>query len=187
MPRVSEEHREERRRQILDGARTVFARHGYFGATVVLLEDEIGLSRGAIFSYYASKFDLFTALAAVDRQRIGELWLEGGYEAVVRYVGQEDPAWIGVYLEAGRMLRTDARARERWDILASNVVDRIAQRYVESQTKGEIRSDMSAEAIMQWLGVILDGLATHRGAGFPIDVDGTLEFVRSALGLGGAT
>jgi hypothetical protein len=32
-----------------------------------------------------------------------------------------------------------------------------------------------------FLGVVLDGLAVQRGAGFPIDVAGTLELVRSAL------
>ena len=63
MPKVTEAHRESRRRQILDGARTAFARHGYEGTTVPRLEAEIGLSRGAIFSYYPSKLDLFVALA----------------------------------------------------------------------------------------------------------------------------
>ena len=50
-------------RQILDGARRAFAEHGYEGATVAGLEREIGLSRGAIFSYFPTKLDLFVALA----------------------------------------------------------------------------------------------------------------------------
>jgi TetR/AcrR family transcriptional regulator, transcriptional repressor of aconitase len=43
MPKVSEEHLQARREEILDGARRTFARHGYEGATVALLEEEIGL------------------------------------------------------------------------------------------------------------------------------------------------
>jgi hypothetical protein len=57
MPKISEERRVERREQILEGARRCFAEHGYEGATVVKLEEEIGLSRGAIFNYFSSKDD----------------------------------------------------------------------------------------------------------------------------------
>lgn len=41
--------------EILEAARRCFARHGYEGATVRPLEQESGLSRGAIFNYFASK------------------------------------------------------------------------------------------------------------------------------------
>jgi TetR/AcrR family transcriptional regulator, transcriptional repressor of aconitase len=181
VPKVTEAHREQRRRQILDGARRAFSAHGYFSTTVALLEREIGLSRGAIFSYFPSKLDLFTALAQDDRNRMGELWLERGYESVVRHVGEEDPEWIGVYLEVARMLRTDPELRERWSALASDAQDRIVARYLELQEAGEIRSDLSYETVLRFLGVVLDGLVMQQGAGFPIDVEGTLALVRSAL------
>ena len=63
MPKVSADHLQARRRQILDGARSSFARHGYEGATVRVLEEEIGLSRGAIFHHFPDKDALFMALA----------------------------------------------------------------------------------------------------------------------------
>ena len=62
MPKVTEEHLESRRVQILEGARHVFARYGYQGATVARLEEAIGMSRGAIFHYFDDKEDLFLAL-----------------------------------------------------------------------------------------------------------------------------
>jgi hypothetical protein len=40
---------------------------------------------------------------------------------------------------------------------------------------------MPVAAVMGFLGVVLDGLALQRGAGFPIDVQGTLTLVRAAL------
>jgi ubiquinone biosynthesis protein COQ9 len=46
VPKVSDEHLEARREEILEGALRAFARYGYEGATVVRLEEEIGLSRG---------------------------------------------------------------------------------------------------------------------------------------------
>ncbi len=180
MPKVSDAHRAERRSQILAGARRAFSEHGYYGTNVARLEAEIGLSRGAIFSYFPSKLELFTALAAEDRNRVGQLWLDEGYEAVVRHVG-EDPEWIGVYLEVGRLLRTDADLRERWSGLSGDVQDKIVARYVELQEAGELRSDLPFETLLRFLGVVLDGLVTQQGAGFPIDVESTLALVRTAL------
>src|ERR1700712_5712341 len=72
MPRVSPGHLEARRQQILDGARDAFARHGYEGATVRILEEEIGLSRGAIFHHFTDKDAVFLALAGQDAARMAE-------------------------------------------------------------------------------------------------------------------
>ncbi len=107
MPKVSDEHRARRRDEILDAARRCFARYGYEGATVRRLEEEAGRSRGAIFNYFASKDDIFLELVERDQERVGRVWLEGGFEAAVRAILEEDPAWIGVYVEAARRLRTD--------------------------------------------------------------------------------
>ena len=102
MPRISEERKTERREQILAGARRCFARHGYEGATVVRLEEETGLSRGAIFNYFGSKEELFLELAWRDNERLVRLWLEKGWEAALREIAAEDPEWLGVYLEIAR-------------------------------------------------------------------------------------
>ena len=66
VPRVSPDQLEARRQQILAGARACFARHGYEGATVRRLEEEIGLSRGAIFHHFRDKESLFLAVAEDD-------------------------------------------------------------------------------------------------------------------------
>jgi hypothetical protein len=47
-----------------------------------------------------------------------------------------------------------------------------------------MRRDVPAESILRFLGVVVDGLATQHASGFPIDVDGTLALVRSALSTG---
>jgi AcrR family transcriptional regulator len=182
MPKVSEQHREERRRQILDGARRAFGRHGYAGATVPVLEEEIGLSRGAIFSYYPSKLALFTALADDAREHEGDLWLEQGFDGVIRHVGEQEPEWIGIHAEIVRMLRSDPDLRVRWASLSgSGAQERIVQRYRDLQAAGELRADVPVESILRFLGVVLDGLVTQRSAGFPLDVEGTVELVRAAL------
>ncbi|MGM1061532.1 helix-turn-helix domain-containing protein [Saccharothrix sp. Mg75] len=84
MPRVSQDHLDARRRQILDGARACFARFGYEGATVRRLEEATGLSRGAIFHHFRDKESLFLALAEDDALRMAEVVAEQGLVQVMR-------------------------------------------------------------------------------------------------------
>ncbi|HVU76069.1 MAG TPA: TetR/AcrR family transcriptional regulator [Gaiellaceae bacterium] len=183
MPKVTEEHRAERRRQIAEGARRAFARHGYEGATVEVLEREIGLSRGAIFSYYGSKLDLFVALAQEDQHRLLRLWIDEGWETVVTHIVHDDPEWIGVYLDASRLLRTDPTLRERWAQLNPELQSELERAFQERVDAGEIRADLSLDAVGRFLGIVFDGLAVQQAARFssPIDAHATIELLRSAL------
>jgi TetR/AcrR family transcriptional regulator, transcriptional repressor of aconitase len=183
VPKVTDAHREERRRQIAEGARRAFGEHGYAGATVEVLEREIGLSRGAIFSYFPSKLDLFVSLAQEDQRRLLERWIADGFEAVVRHIVEEEPEWIGVYLDVSRMLRADPELRERWKTLNPELQAKLEQRFAELVDSGAIRTDVPMDTVGRFLGIVFDGIAIQQGAGFgaPIDVDGTLELLRSAL------
>jgi len=183
MPKVTDAHRAERRSQITDGARRAFGEHGYAGATVEVLEREVGLSRGAIFSYFPSKLDLFVALAQEDQRRLIELWLERGWEGVVRHIVEDDPAWIGAYLDVSRMLRTDPELRDRWRSLNPEGQAALEARYRRLQESGEIRDDVPLDTLGRFLGIVFDGIAVQQAARFssPIDVEGTLELLRSAV------
>jgi len=183
VPKVTEAHREERRRQITDGARRAFGEHGYAGATVEVLEREIGLSRGAIFSYFPSKLELFVALAQEDQRRLIDLWLERGFEGVVRHIVEDDPEWIGAYLDVSRMLRTDPELRDRWRALNPEGQTALEAHYRRLQESGAIRDDVSLDTLGRFLGIIFDGIAVQQAARFssPIDVEGTLELLRSAV------
>ncbi|WP_405161871.1 TetR/AcrR family transcriptional regulator [Nocardia sp. NBC_01499] len=64
MPRVSEEHLERRRQQILDAARRCFARKGFHETSMQDVFAESGLSAGAVYRYFKSKDDLIGALAS---------------------------------------------------------------------------------------------------------------------------
>ncbi|MEV6253675.1 TetR/AcrR family transcriptional regulator [Nocardia sp. NPDC051911] len=63
MPRVSEEHLERRRQQIMDAARRCFARKGFYETSMQDVFTESGLSAGAVYRYFKSKDELITALA----------------------------------------------------------------------------------------------------------------------------
>lgn len=183
MPRLSETEKEARRRRVLDGARRCFARYGYEGATVVRLEEEIRLSRGAIFNWFPSKQELFLALAAEDNARLHDLFAERGIEGLLEALTRDDPDWLAVYLEFGRLLRADPALRERWHENASaDARQRTKAWIVAGQADGRLRSDIEPEEIARFVGVIVDGVAVARALGF--DAPATellLELTRAAV------
>ncbi len=183
MPKISDERKTERREQVLTGARRCFARYGYEGTTVVRLETEIGLSRGAIFNYFGSKQQIFLELAWRDDERLIRLWLEKGWEAAIREVRDEDPDWLGVYLELTRKVRTDPdfrlahKARSETE-LAPTLVEQVRA----EQKQGRLRADMAAELIAGFISLVANGMVVQMATGEPIqDVDALIEFIRSAV------
>lgn len=165
MPKISEERKTERRRQILEAARRCFAEHGYEGATVARLEQETGLSRGAIFNYFPSKEDLFVELAVRDTERMSEVFLEHGLEGVVREILELDPAWLSVYLELVRRARTDPAFRRRLEDRESEIVLTNRARVEQAQRAGEIRDDLDAKSLGIFVNLVLHGLVLQRATG----------------------
>ena len=62
-PRLSRAEQNDRNRALLlAAARRVFLERGYYAATLDQIADEAGFSKGAVYSRFASKADMFLAL-----------------------------------------------------------------------------------------------------------------------------
>src|SRR2546426_5003620 len=81
MPKVSEEHLDARRRQIVDAAIVCFARDGFHRATMQDICREAQLSPGAIYRYFASKDEIIEAIADERHAR------EAGFMSQAQEVG----------------------------------------------------------------------------------------------------
>jgi AcrR family transcriptional regulator len=57
-----EEKKARTRAQLIDAAATVFARRGYVAASLDEVAEDAGLTKGAVYSNFASKEDLFQAV-----------------------------------------------------------------------------------------------------------------------------
>ena len=64
MPKVSEEHREQRRAQILEAAWRCFQRHGVQATTMEQIMAESGLSASAMYRYFKGQDDIVRAAVA---------------------------------------------------------------------------------------------------------------------------
>ncbi|MER6620131.1 TetR/AcrR family transcriptional regulator [Streptomyces sp. NPDC000931] len=62
MARVSQEHLDARRRQILDGAASCFARNGFHATSMQDVLKEADLSAGAVYRYFRGKGELIAAI-----------------------------------------------------------------------------------------------------------------------------
>jgi TetR/AcrR family transcriptional regulator, transcriptional repressor of aconitase len=186
MPRVSQDHLDARRRQILDGSRVCFARYGYEGATVRRLEDATGLSRGAIFHHFRDKESLFLALAEDDAVRMADVVAEQGLVQVMRDLlseGSEHPAdWLGTRLEVSRRLRTDPEFRARWAERSEQLTTATRQRLARQREVGKLRDDISVEVLTAFLELVLEGLVSHLAMGLPADdLEPVLDLVEESV------
>lgn len=65
MPRTTAQYeaiRKESRQKILDAALEVFARHGYYSASVSEIAKTAGISKGLMYNYFKSKEDMLNEL-----------------------------------------------------------------------------------------------------------------------------
>jgi TetR/AcrR family transcriptional regulator, transcriptional repressor of aconitase len=184
MPRVSQDHLEARRQQILDGARVCFARYGYEGATVRRLEEATGLSRGAIFHHFRDKESLFLALAEDDAHRMADVVAREGLVQVMRdLLATKDGAdWLGSRLELSRRLRTDPEFRARWAERSERLTEATRQRLSRQREAGNLRDDIDVGVLTSYLELVLEGLVSHLAMGLPADdLEPVLDLVESSV------
>lgn len=103
MPKVSQEHLERRRQQIIDAATDCFARQGFHVTSMQDIFRASGLSAGAVYRYFPSKNSLIKAIA---EKMLDEVLVP----AIDAVSGQRlDPAGalasIAVLFESGGSLR----------------------------------------------------------------------------------
>jgi AcrR family transcriptional regulator len=72
MPKITEEHREARRQQILDAARACVLEHGLEAASMEMIIARSGLSTGAVYRYFKGKDEIIGAAFAAATREIGE-------------------------------------------------------------------------------------------------------------------
>jgi AcrR family transcriptional regulator len=181
MPKVSEEHVQARRAQILEGARRTFAREGYEGATVARLEEEIGLSRGAIFNYFPDKWSLFVALAAEDQHKFMQLLEEEGLDALLRDLAEENPDWLGVYFELSRRLRSNPELMRDLQERAPEADRRGDEVMAALQREGALRDDVELASIIAYVNIVANGIALAHSLGLALDVDALLKLVHRGI------
>jgi AcrR family transcriptional regulator len=147
--RISRSERKARtREELLVAARSVFLRRGFHGATLEEIADEAGYTKGAVYSNFAGKDDLYLALLdahydgrvkAYAEMMLDETTFEDAVSAVGRFMAESDardPDWLPTLAEfvahAARdesLRRAYVRTRERFLVAIADVIRALCDRH----------------------------------------------------------
>ena len=191
MPKLRDETYAARRRHILDSARACFARKGFHATSMHDLQEEAGVSVGALYVYFTSKQEIVRAIAEESIDRLataldGALDAQDGgslrdtLRAVVTLMdriarGPYGSAGFDVWGEAGRDPAIGAIVKRRQAALVERFTE-ITRRAID---RGELPADADPGRVGAALfGACVVGYYTQRltcgGPGPSAYVDGLL-------------
>jgi AcrR family transcriptional regulator len=120
-----EESRQATREAILDAAERQFVEHGYRQASLDGIAEAAGFSKGAVYSNFASKADLFLVL--MDRHAVSE---EASLASDTRGVPKQEFGWplatLDFFVDAVGDPDVRAALAERYEAARRSVGSRIA-------------------------------------------------------------
>mgnify|MGYP000751184244 CR=1 FL=1 len=196
MPKVTEAHRQARRKQILTAAFTCFARDGFHGTTMKDICEEADLSPGAVYNYFDSKDDIIRAHAegsqdsldalseSIDRDRPAPQVLADFVERLGAFVEQPGDAEAGGHRMRVRMWGEALSVSEIHELLENNqtdFVEHVAEMIREGQAEGSIRTDVDAEVLARALMALHQGMVLQRAISPEASVTPVFETMSSLI------
>ena len=172
-PRVSKEHLEQRRADILEAAKQVFIEQGYERTTMKHVMDAANVSRGGLYQYFANKEDLFESLlennissTSKDNQEKLDEKVESYWDLLLlRIFGEErepddkiDPL-APSHLEFFITGRNDERRRQYGQNRYYQGLKIYADVLRAGQESGEFSSQYDCEILARTIISFIDGLA----------------------------
>lgn len=172
MPKLLDSTREQRRRQILDGAWRCIARQGFRDLTVDDVCADAGLSKGAFYSHFASKESLLMGLIADDAASIARIAEDPATLSLtpvqrIRKVTEStlmqgaDPARVQLRADVWGAMQTYPAVRAAVSAAVAER-QRVLREWIdEGVQNGELSIDFPPNALAALLLAISDGLVLH--------------------------
>lgn len=195
MPRVTDEHRANRREQIVQAALRCVARSGFHGMTMADVISESGLSAGAVYGYFRGKSDLLLAIADRAIGTIDEAFHHTLADGAAPHPADVLAAALEAYMDVGddgvdltvvtvQAWAEAVRGGEIHDLLSPRI-GRLRELWVEvmrrHQAAGHLAADVEpAEAAMVMVGLI-PGFILQRLMLADVTVEGFIRGVRALL------
>ncbi len=186
MPKISDEQREARRRQILDVATRCFAQQGFHRTTMADIVRKLKSSPGAVYCYFRGKNDIVAAIAEQRHHResalLTDLVASGDLEEGLQHLA----------LAFFRMLQDpDERERRKVtiQIWAESLRDKRIRKIVErgirqrdllatalrnAQQAGQLPEGLDTDALSRVLLALVQGFILQQAWEPELDVDGYL-------------
>lgn len=177
-PKVTEEYKEERRSFILEGALQCFAEKGYQNTTIDDIGRHLGISKGAIYTYFTSKEEIYVQLMQERMDRMITI-SKGQFSAIPDASGKLHllfGRFLGQPLQDLRKLLSFSLEFELYSSRQEELKKYMAQHseiartflsdiIAEGKKSGEFRSDVDEGKAADLFWALRDGLALHFLAG----------------------
>jgi AcrR family transcriptional regulator len=168
------ERRERTREDLVEAAREVFLRRGFHAASLDEIAEEAGYTKGAVYSNFRSKDELFVAVldahfaervSAYSEFVLDQEQLEDSYRAVARFMyttDEAEPRWTPLVLEfwphaaRSRELRLAIADQRRWFIEAITAI------VAELAARHGVTYRIPVEDVVRGAGALARGVALER-------------------------
>lgn len=175
MPKVSDEYKEEKRKDLLRSALACFGEKGYEATTVDDIIRHAGVSKGMLYTYFSSKEEILLELLKQRTARFVEelrlelirtpKYLDKVRVLIARYrdtpLTDDQKQWTIVYLEywlaSSRVPHRQGLLTERYNMLVQFLAEIIA----DGQRRGEFQADLDATTAATLYWAVCDGATLH--------------------------
>lgn len=194
MPKVSEEHIDSRKKQIIDAAYQCFARKGFHQATMRDIYSEAGLSPGAVYNYFKSKDEIIEASFVYDYQRSLPIFEKAAEEVDPMtgidhlidffYKGLESAAALGadrVNIQSWGEALVNPRLTPLLRTWFSNFNELLEELIIRGQSAGRIRKEIDPPGAAEVIVSSYLGLYLQKAFIPELDVDKYKQTVKAML------
>lgn len=173
-PRVTDEHKEQKKQRILEAAKRVFVRNGYRGVTMKDVIDESGLSRGGVYLYFSSTEEIFLSLIEASDDNYSSLIAQlsndsrTAWEGVVQLVEAvmnnivsiEDGLEAAIY-EYFLVVKREGQAQDLLKRRFNKALDSLRVLLKKGVKTGEFHPRFSVDEISKFLLFVMDGVSIN--------------------------
>lgn len=176
MPKVSEQHLEARKEQIVSAAFLCFARKGFHPTTMQDICAEAGLSAGAVYRYFSSKESIIATAcdvsqAAADQQLLAlaietpdtRRMLRGLANAFFSRFDDPDAATTNrAILQLWAEVVVNPVVRDSFKSRSVGIAHSMMAVVNEAQRRGDFAADLKAESIVTAMFALYDGFRLQK-------------------------
>ncbi len=178
MPRVVPEYKEEARTRILTAANHVFGEKGYRQATMDDVAKKLGVSKGALYLYFAGKEELFGAICRAQPLAFKEILystfsenknpLDSAgefFDKMLKHYGSNSGLSFEIFSEASHNPSLRRILKKTQDEYATTLMSYLG----EGRKRGFIDRDLDLRFITYALIALWNGIETIVVTGLPVE------------------
>lgn len=178
MPKVVPEYKEAAKSKIVEAARVVFGKKGYHDATMDDVAKEVGVSKGALYSYFKSKEDILKEISLQGHQTLRTILsktstcttLEVAIERVYSTMTEKYEGNLHTHFEIVALASHDANIRKIVFEDYQKDIKAIETFVNEKKKQGVIRMDVNARVLAELFTALYVGTLAKLVMGVPNDV-----------------